>query len=47
MRTATKRTHDTEDPPGNDGGGLKHLVLKTAAQVIAYVVSRAIWDWLS
>lgn len=47
MRTARRRKQDTGDPPGNDGGGLKHLVLKTAAQVIAYVASRAIWDWLS
>ena len=41
------RKQSVEKPPGKNDDGPKHIVLKAVVQMIAYVVSRAIWDWLS
>lgn len=41
------RKHSAEKPPGKNDDGPKHIVLTAVAQMIAYVASRAIWEWLS
>lgn len=41
------RKHSAEKPQGKNDDGPKHIVLKAVAQMIAYVASRAIWEWLS
>lgn len=41
------RKQSVEKPQGKNDDGPKHIVLKAVAQIFGYVVSRAIWEWLS